>query len=167
MSRPDRPTPSEKDQRKWATLKIQMPRENYEQIREAIDLAKKVGLDVDNDIEALSMMAAEFVATWGPGATAEDARPHRYEGILVRDKYSCQECGRHQMLSVHHIKPKSLGGNDHVHNLITLCIPCHDMIQKEAMKWHGSLTDRAIGNTRQYAMELELQRAGDDPIDAG
>lgn len=58
---------------------------------------------------------------------------------LIRDNFSCQECGvtgiyinKHNMpipsnkgLEIHHILPISLGGTDQVTNLITLCHDCH------------------------------------------
>jgi len=141
-----------------------MPRENYSLILEAIELAKKVGLDSPNDIEALSMICAEFLSTWLPDV--ERAKPHKFEGILRRDNYTCQECQKRTQLSVHHIQPKSLGGTDSPFNLITLCIPCHDMIQKEAMKWHGNLVVRARENTRRYALE-SAERDKADNFDNG
>lgn len=45
--------------------------------------------------------------------------------ILERDYYRCHECGYPEHLEVHHIKPKSEGGNNDPSNLITLCRKCH------------------------------------------
>lgn len=52
------------------------------------------------------------------------------EYILHRDNHKCQNpnCknkGKEQILEVHHIKYKSLGGVDNKNNLITLCSKCH------------------------------------------
>ena len=42
-SRQGRPSLKEKDQRRWATLKMLMPREIYEEVQEAIEIAKRLG----------------------------------------------------------------------------------------------------------------------------
>jgi len=45
--------------------------------------------------------------------------------ILQRDRWTCQDCGRHQNLHVHHLEFRSHGGADEEKNLITLCNECH------------------------------------------
>jgi hypothetical protein len=55
--------------------------------------------------------------------------------ILERDNCICQWCLEMKIKSqieVHHIIPRSKGGNDHPANLVSLCIPCH---KKE--DWYG------------------------------
>lgn len=52
------------------------------------------------------------------------------EYVLHRDNHKCQNpnCknkGKEQILEIHHIKYKSLGGTDNQNNLITLCSQCH------------------------------------------
>lgn len=52
------------------------------------------------------------------------------EYILHRDSHKCQNPNcknkdKEQILEVHHIKYKSLGGTDNKNNLITLCSKCH------------------------------------------
>ena len=57
------------------------------------------------------------------------------EKIINRDNYTCQWClerKQKSQLEVHHIIPRSKGGNNHPANLVTLCIPCH---KKE--DWYG------------------------------
>lgn len=52
--------------------------------------------------------------------------------VLQRDNYICQSCRkrfRANMLSVHHILPRAESGTNDMLNLITLCNPCHDMIE--------------------------------------
>lgn len=53
--------------------------------------------------------------------------------ILVRDKYTCQRCGKSSRngkgLSIHHIVPRSNGGTDRKSNLLTLCDKCHDLVE--------------------------------------
>lgn len=61
---------------------------------------------------------------------------HKYYGknkgyrvkILERDNYTCQWCLTQlcaSKLEVHHIIPRTKGGNDHPANLVTLCLDCH------------------------------------------
>jgi len=47
-------------------------------------------------------------------------------GILKRDKHSCQYCGSRYQLTIDHIIPKSRGGSDTWDNLITSCHPCNN-----------------------------------------
>ena len=51
--------------------------------------------------------------------------------VLARDKHRCQApgCGRTRFLEVHHVKPRSQGGNNQAENLVTLCASCHRL-------WH-------------------------------
>ena len=51
--------------------------------------------------------------------------------VLARDKHRCQApgCGRTRFLEVHHLKPRSQGGNNKPENLMTLCGSCHRL-------WH-------------------------------
>jgi 5-methylcytosine-specific restriction endonuclease McrA len=68
-------------------------------------------------------------------------RPAYQIEVLVRDNFTCQECGFNQPVSgaphlmeminfhVHHLKPYAKGGNSKPENLITLCEDCHK-------KWH-------------------------------
>lgn len=53
------------------------------------------------------------------------------EIILERDGKACARCGIKTKLSIHHIKPRSTGGTDELYNLITLCQPCHDLVELE------------------------------------
>ena len=53
--------------------------------------------------------------------------------VLRRDNYSCARCDCSQTtcrLTVHHILPSDEGGGDNVENLIALCIPCHDLVER-------------------------------------
>ena len=48
--------------------------------------------------------------------------------VLERDRWRCQQCGTAKHLEVHHIRPRSLLGDDTEANLITLCHSCHQQI---------------------------------------
>ena len=45
--------------------------------------------------------------------------------VYKRDGYRCALCDDTRYLQVHHYVHRSLGGSNHVHNLITLCSKCH------------------------------------------
>lgn len=45
--------------------------------------------------------------------------------VYARDGYRCALCDSTKYLQIHHYCPRSLGGNDTPHNLITLCADCH------------------------------------------
>ena len=42
----------------------------------------------------------------------------------------CVICGTNKNLEHHHIKPLAMGGDDHQHNFLTLCIEHHSMIHQ-------------------------------------
>jgi hypothetical protein len=55
-------------------------------------------------------------------------------GVLERDGYRCQRCGRagnEHSLQVHHITPLGENGPNERWNLITVCRRCHAEIQPE------------------------------------
>lgn len=61
--------------------------------------------------------------------------------VLIRDRFSCQDCGISAVhfnefempipysegLEIHHVIPVSQKGTDHVDNLITVCTSCHHL----------------------------------------
>jgi len=47
--------------------------------------------------------------------------------IKARDGYRCELCGSQEDLHVHHIIPRSEGGDNSPDNLVTLCEECHRM----------------------------------------
>lgn len=51
-----------------------------------------------------------------------------HERVLQRDGWRCQHCGCRSGLQVHHIRPRSLLGDDADENLITLCAQCHEQV---------------------------------------
>jgi 5-methylcytosine-specific restriction endonuclease McrA len=59
-----------------------------------------------------------------------DRRSYRIlrERILQRDAWRCQHCGCRSGLQVHHIRSRSLLGDDADENLITLCARCHKQV---------------------------------------
>lgn len=54
--------------------------------------------------------------------------------ILERDGYKCQKCGYNEnlkRLQVHHILAQKHGGQHDENNLITLCLVCHRIADKQ------------------------------------
>lgn len=47
------------------------------------------------------------------------------KAVYKRDGYACALCDSPRGLQVHHVVPRSEGGTDFPHNLITLCWRCH------------------------------------------
>jgi len=88
----------------------------------------------------------------------EDWRQTR-EKVLKRDGYECRFCGmteeEHQeetdrSLDVHHIIPKSDGGEDRMHNLAALCRSCHSTMES----LHGQAMEEIV-NANDHARTLE------------
>lgn len=54
---------------------------------------------------------------------------YRYElrrrEVLKRDGFACAACGSNYQIAVHHQQKRSLGRDDRLENLITLCQSCH------------------------------------------
>lgn len=44
---------------------------------------------------------------------------------LMRDNFTCVDCGSKENLQEHHIKPRRAKGADSIHNVLTLCKSCH------------------------------------------
>ncbi|MBC8368052.1 HNH endonuclease, partial [bacterium] len=67
--------------------------------------------------------------------------PARRRAVLQRDGHRCQTqgCRSTSFLEVHHLKPRSLGGDNREDNLITLCASCHRHLHERG----GSLAVKA------------------------
>lgn len=47
--------------------------------------------------------------------------------VLLRDRFTCQDCGKKRLLQVHHLTYEHLGKEmAHLEDLVTLCKPCHE-----------------------------------------
>lgn len=69
--------------------------------------------------------SGERAEQWGSGRGGRPWRRKR-DAILLRDKYSCQQCGHIGTdLEVDHIVNVAQGGTDDDGNLQTLCPTCH------------------------------------------
>lgn len=54
--------------------------------------------------------------------------------VFKRDKHKCVRCDSKRSLTAHHLKPRSEGGKDVMHNLKTLCVSCHDWAEEHQPK---------------------------------
>lgn len=78
------------------------------------------------------------------------------EHALVRDKYTCQCCGKkNRRVEAHHIVFKSKNGSDDLENLITLCEDCHKAVHlgKIELKLKGKRK-----STLRYASQISIIR---------
>lgn len=48
---------------------------------------------------------------------------------LMRDNYTCRNCGAYPVNIAHHILPRRWGGSDYRENLMTVCRRCHMRIE--------------------------------------
>jgi hypothetical protein len=90
-------------------------------------------LKLDHDsIDPLPSANTSYDSAYG----TDDDYPSNWSSLrnktLRRDNWECQKCGvkggvnESTTLHVHHIIPKSKGGKDKPHNLISLCRDCHE-----------------------------------------
>src|SRR5687767_6632102 len=70
--------------------------------------------------------------------------------VLVRDHYTCQDCGD-SANHVDHKWPKSIGGTDELDNLQALCGPCNKA--KGSTAYLAHLTDRQAESTSNHYVD--------------
>lgn len=51
--------------------------------------------------------------------------PFTRKNVYVRDRHTCQYCGRKERLSIDHVIPTSRGGKNNFENCVTCCVPCN------------------------------------------
>lgn len=75
---------------------------------------------------------------------------------LERDNWECQKCGAkggnygNKSLHVHHIIPKSKGGDDEVDNLISLCKDCHESQHGHHIPTNNKFVNLSKTNDNRY-----------------
>lgn len=76
--------------------------------------------------------------------------------VYRRDGYRCALCDSTKYLQIHHYCPRSLGGNDTPHNLITLCADCHALAHGIVLNncYDGKDRDEAEQDCREYLADL-------------
>lgn len=91
--------------------------------------------------------------------------------VKARDGYTCQACGSHKDLQVHHIVQRKDGGSDRPANLITLCETCHRKhhngkrpldLQPPADKGFKSATE--MGTMKWFLLDRVRESHGDKEV---
>jgi len=59
----------------------------------------------------------------------DDGQQQECLRALRRDGFTCQLCGTHRNLELHHLRRRSRGGDDSAANLLTVCHDCHARIR--------------------------------------
>lgn len=77
--------------------------------------------------------------------------------IIHRDNYICFRCEmiaeRMGDLSVHHLLPRNEGGKENEENLITLCHPCHDIVEEAGYREKAEIIGSYEGDTVNYVVQ--------------
>ncbi len=62
-------------------------------------------------------------------------KPSVRREVLARDRHRCRVkgCGRTSFLEVHHLVPRSAGGENKPENLVTLCASCHRLLHERGL----------------------------------
>jgi 5-methylcytosine-specific restriction endonuclease McrA len=65
----------------------------------------------------------------------EDAYLELVQKVFQRDKWTCRNpfCGSMKGLTPHHLKKRSQLGGDETGNLITLCLDCHEAVERNEL----------------------------------
>ncbi len=96
--------------------------------------------DVQVDIARLNNPTLHETQYQDPSRLDENLRI----ACLLRDKYTCQQCGkRNSRLQAHHLVYREHGGKDTLANLLTLCEECHIKVHQ------GKLTLTVTGVSGQ------------------
>ena len=73
---------------------------------------------------------------------------------LMRDKYTCQHCGkRDRRLEAHHIIYRERGGKDTLTNLITLCEGCHTKVHQGRIRLNVTGVSGQLDQIAQRTMQ--------------
>lgn len=91
---------------------------------------------------------------------------------LKRDGGSCCNCGG-SAKQAHHVVPLSLGGNDVLSNLVSLCEDCHGLVHDRSFFRHSELTKAGLARAKASGVKLgglrpntirENQKAKDEAL---
>jgi 5-methylcytosine-specific restriction endonuclease McrA len=78
---------------------------------------------------------------------------------LIRDKYTCQECGKKNCeLQAHHIVPRRSYGNNSTYNLITLCKKCHDKTKGCEEKFIEKYQEKIKGKNINFSDAMHVMQ---------
>lgn len=109
--------------------------------------------------------------------TAIPKPPSRYkasarEWQLIRDRFhregfrECIHCSFRTDLELHHIVPRSQGGDDVIQNLVPLCQQCHRVLEDHATGWeHVAYAVRQFVWNRQSRLNYVTDKIGVERFD--
>ncbi len=100
----------------WAFVEKKFARSHMQQWLKAKHCLLSI-LDTYTDIEVAS-----------PAAQARKTNKNRRAAVLKKSKNTCVWCGATGNLTMHHVKPYSIGGETTLRNLVCLCEPCNQRI---------------------------------------
>jgi hypothetical protein len=72
---------------------------------------------------------------------------------LDRDNHICLNCGS-TANQAHHIVPLSLGGNDILSNLASLCEECHEKVHGTTLRNHSELTKAGMAAAKARGVKF-------------
>jgi hypothetical protein len=117
-------------------------------------------VELDESTRAMVECDAEVVAgddsaAAPPGHITRTIPPATRRAVLVRDGGRCQVpgCSHTRHLELHHIEPRSAGGDHKPDNLVTLCWTHHDLVHRDVVR-----VRRAEGG------QLAWERGGGEPL---
>ena len=85
------------------------------------------------------------------------------KATIMRDNNTCQMCKKkNTQMEVHHIVPKRLNGSNSIHNLITLCKPCHKQvtgIEEQYIDTLQSIVGKKSNNFLNHASHVMIGKS--------
>jgi hypothetical protein len=82
--------------------------------------------------------------------------------VFERDGYNCVKCGSKSNLTLDHILPKRMDGEDSIDNLQTMCYKCN---QKKHHLYEDYITDRKKLCTKMYFMICEIKKLRSENVE--
>lgn len=92
----------------------------------------------------------------GKGLTPGSYWYNKRKEVLSRDGYTCTRCGVTKNLSIDHRTPLSLGGDDSMDNLTTLCKDCHENKDQRNIFNRDFDADDNYGRNPQLSRKVQI-----------
>ena len=67
---------------------------------------------------------------------------------FIRDGHRCRICTTRRATDPHHLLARSLGGSDDLHNLLSLCRACHELVTGHVYKLRWASERNRAGTLR-------------------
>lgn len=81
--------------------------------------------------------------------------------VFKRDKQTCVRCDKRFKLgdlNAHHLIPRAEGGADDIHNLVTLCEPCHDYVEIQGHLARADIMGSFESDETKFTDETSVQK---------